>query len=200
MDAAQFTKQCEAIFTAALHAFREEASRVRGVEGDYEERPGIAGRSERHFQATLFEALHQHGFRATVEDAYFGFDAAAKTATADLAVEIAPGVWLWLEIKRVRPKELGFATQEVIRSDAAKLDAVAAADRRNLPQAMLLVFIREDGSREYDAAWYWDSINKQCDVGRWPFARHDIAEVRFDDTRRGQLMCGMWARQQGLVE
>jgi len=194
-----FAGSCDNVLSLACRALQEEAQRIQGVEGDRHERPGLAGRSERHFQATLFEGFHRGGLRVTVEDAYFGHEhRETNLPTSDLAVELDPGTWLWLEIKRVRPGELGFATLNVVRADARKLDEMAGADLRNFPQAIMLVLIRAHESREHSASWYWESINQQSSVGRWPFVRHRIEEIRFNGDRRGEMMVAMWARQSPI--
>ncbi len=189
------TRTCERVFALALTVLQEEAVRIQGVEGDTEARPGLAGRSERHFQAVLFEGLHRAGLRVTVEDAYFGFEERrTNVPTADLAVQIDGGRWLWVEIKRVRPAELGFATLNVVNADAQKLDEVAQVDPRNLPQALIFVLIRALDSREYSASWYWDSINRQSAVSRWSFSRHQVVEIPLSGARRAEMMVAMWAR------
>ena len=85
MSREKFAESCEKVFALASQALQEEAKRIEGVEGDSEHRPGVAGRSERHFQATLFEGLHRGDLRVTVEDAYYGFSDGKNAPTADLA-------------------------------------------------------------------------------------------------------------------
>lgn len=113
----------------------------------------------------------------------------------DLAVDLhgTRDEWLWTEIKRIRPRELG-ETRGYVLSDVDKLDRMARAHRKNLPQAILLILMRAAGTEEATVDFYWDMLNTNLGLGSWDFVDRRHSPSRFSEAVHGEMMIGLWAR------
>ena len=194
-DGLSFETECRAILNAALEGLQQDSHRIAGVEGCDEKLPGLSGRSERHFQAAIFSGLTARGRRVTVEDQYYGTEG-VKGQEADLAVELSDGRWLWMELKRFLPGNVGFASAGDLRHDVAKLSVLAKKDRRNLPQGLLVVLLRDSSGQSDDLEAVWcRRVSELTDP--FSFCEYRLARIPFSDEREGDMLIGLWARDTG---
>ena len=189
-----FENDCRQILSSVFEALVDNAERIQGVEGSDQDLAGISGRAERHFQAVAFCALSRTN-RVTVEDQYHNPNAGGNVQTADLAIELRDGRWMWIEIKRFRPDDVSFSSVPQLRGDITKLSDLGRLDDGNLPHGILFAFVRDDASRKDQLEAVWEKRVAELLDGSWTFREYRIGKVRFSEDRTGELLVGLWARE-----
>jgi hypothetical protein len=123
---------------AVAEVVSDEASFLAKHESNWAGVYGLPGRREAHLVAALSSHLrYRHNARCVLDDSLWG----CPHTRCDLAVQIdaaAAERWAWIEVKTM-PVEDATDKLALVHGDIRKLAEAAGVDRRNLPQAVVVV-------------------------------------------------------------
>lgn len=179
---------------AVVEVIRDEASFLAKYESNWAGVYGLPGRRESHLVAALASFLrYKYSARCVLDDSLWG----CPDTRCDLAVQVdntAADEWAWIEVKSM-PVEDARDKLASAHGDIRKLVDAATVDRRNFPQALVIVGYDGVGGTLEPR---FSRFAYDHGIDRWPNSGNGIRVVDLPHSAGEQhytrAIAGVWAR------